>query len=216
MTWLQTLTRIGLCLVLSFPIGWEREVSHKTAGLRTHLLVALGCCLYMLISLQIGVTFNGQADPSRIAAQIVTGIGFLGGGAILRAGGVVRGMTTAASIWSVAAIGMACGAGYYAGAAVGSLATYMVLTALERWERWLQRKKEPMTLRIRVHGDDALRRCQELIDGIGLRPERTVVEDQGMDRVLTIGGAFAPETVSIVYRALGRDRDVAAIERITA
>jgi hypothetical protein len=77
-----TLSRLGLSLLLAMPIGWEREFSHKAAGLRTHLLVSLGCCLFMLVSIYVSQEAGfARSDPARIAAQIVTGIGFLGGGA---------------------------------------------------------------------------------------------------------------------------------------
>lgn len=94
----------GICGSL---IGLEREARDKGAGIRTHTLVSLGACLFTLISVNSAVQFGG--DPSRIAAQIVSGIGFLGGGAILQERDKVRGLTTAATIWIVSAIGMACG-----------------------------------------------------------------------------------------------------------
>ncbi|MGH2677187.1 MAG: MgtC/SapB family protein, partial [Actinomycetota bacterium] len=101
--------------LLGGVIGLEREVRDQPAGFRTHMLVALGSCLFTLISAYGFGAFQGDPgvpyDPTRIAAQIVTGIGFLGAGAIIRSGMSVRGLTTAASLWVVAAIGMAVGAG---------------------------------------------------------------------------------------------------------
>jgi putative Mg2+ transporter-C (MgtC) family protein len=97
-----------LSLVLGFAIGFERKMRFKEAGMRTHTIVCLGSCLYMIISLH---AFGGDADPARVAAQIVPGIGFIGAGIIFYHKEVVRGLTTAAGIWATAAIGMAVGVG---------------------------------------------------------------------------------------------------------
>jgi putative Mg2+ transporter-C (MgtC) family protein len=131
--WWEVIVRLGLASILGGAIGLERELREREAGLRTHLLVALGSALFTVVSAYgfhefefsraSGVTF----DPTRIAAQIVTGIGFLGAGAIIRQGLAVRGLTTAASLWVVAAIGMAAGAGYYSAAAI---ATVLVIATL--------------------------------------------------------------------------------------
>ena len=156
---------------------------------------------------------GARSDPGRIAAQIVTGIGFLGGGAILRAGGVVRGMTTAASIWSVAAIGMACGAGMLPIAIVGALATYIVLSTLERWEQWVFRHKRPTTLRIRLRGDEALARTRDVLEALGIRSDHMNVESTGAERVLSMGGSFSPRAVSQAFQDLSQDPGVISIER---
>jgi putative Mg2+ transporter-C (MgtC) family protein len=210
----QTLSRLGLSLLLAMPIGWEREFSHKSAGLRTHLLVSSGCCLFMLVSLYVAqVTAVGQSDPGRIAAQIVTGIGFLGGGAILRSGGAVRGLTTAASIWSVAAIGMACGCGFYAGAAAGAVGTFIVLTGLSSWERRFLGEKKRTTLRVRVKDDEAARRAHEVIEGLGMRSDATSLQSVGEERLLTVTGLFQAKAVSTAFQELAEDRDVLGVER---
>ncbi len=129
----EVLFRVVLAGVLGGAIGVEREIREREAGLRTHLLVAVGAALFTLVSAygwhdfhfstESGITY----DPTRIAAQIVTGIGFLGAGAIIRQGLSVRGLTTAASLWVVAAIGIAAGAGYYTGAVI---TTIVVLVSL--------------------------------------------------------------------------------------
>ncbi len=109
------LLRLVVAVLLGGAIGFEREVGGKPAGLRTHALVCLGATLFMLVSVRSPDFFpgTGPVDPGRIAAQVVTGVGFLGAGTIIRAGGSVRGLTTAASIWAVAAIGLSVGVGYY-------------------------------------------------------------------------------------------------------
>jgi len=129
----EVLLRVVLAGVLGGAIGAEREIREREAGLRTHLLVAVGAALFTLVSAyawrdfhfsqKSGVTY----DPTRIAAQIVTGIGFLGAGAIIRQGLSVRGLTTAASLWVVAAIGIAAGSGYYSAALI---TTVVVLVGL--------------------------------------------------------------------------------------
>ena len=111
---LQMVTRLLLTLVLSGLIGLERQVHRRDAGLRTHILVALGSCLIMLTSLYVFDIYKDQValDPVRIAAGVVTGIGFLGAGTIIRESDGVRGLTTAASLWVVAGIGLAVGVGF--------------------------------------------------------------------------------------------------------
>jgi putative Mg2+ transporter-C (MgtC) family protein len=129
----EILLRVVLAGVLGGAIGFEREIREREAGLRTHLLVAVGAALFTLVSAYGWHDFHFSSgrgityDPTRIAAQIVTGIGFLGAGAIIRQGLSVRGLTTAASLWVVAAIGLAAGAGYYSAAVI---TTVVVLVSL--------------------------------------------------------------------------------------
>lgn len=122
-----------MALTLAAIVGWERELQRQPAGFRTHALVGLGAALFMVVS---GAAFAGPGtDPTRIAAQIVTGIGFIGAGAILRHEGSVRGLTTAASLWTVAGVGMAAGAGLYVIAMGGTLLAVVALEVLDRVER---------------------------------------------------------------------------------
>jgi putative Mg2+ transporter-C (MgtC) family protein len=131
--WWEVFLRLALAAALGAAIGLERELREREAGLRTHLLVSLGSALFTITSAYGFHAFLAsganvvRADPTRIAAQIVTGIGFLGAGAIIRQGLSVRGLTTAATLWVVAAIGLAAGAGYYSGAVI---ATVLVLLSL--------------------------------------------------------------------------------------
>jgi putative Mg2+ transporter-C (MgtC) family protein len=133
LNWDESLLRLALAALLGGLIGVERELREREAGLRTHLLVSLGSALFTIVGaygfhafLDSGATVV-RADPTRIAAQIVTGIGFLGAGAIIRQGLSVRGLTTAATLWVVAAVGLAAGAGYYSAAVI---TTGLVLLAL--------------------------------------------------------------------------------------
>jgi putative Mg2+ transporter-C (MgtC) family protein len=114
--WGEALLRLALAAALGAAVGIERELREREAGLRTHLLVALGSALFTIAG---AYGFHSlRTDPTRVAAQVVTGVGFLGAGAIIRQGFSVRGLTTAATLWVVAAIGIAAGAGYYSGALI--------------------------------------------------------------------------------------------------
>ena len=116
-------------------IGAERQLSGKAAGLRTNILICLGAAIYTIVSREMG---GGHTDSiTRIAAQIVSGIGFLGAGAIIQDRGGIHGLTTAATIWLMASIGMACGAGFYLLALVATVFAVIVLFALAPLARWL-------------------------------------------------------------------------------
>ena len=123
--------RLMLATILGGLIGWEREHAHRPAGLRTNMLVSLGAALFTILSLH---GFGLQTDPSRVAAQIVTGIGFLGAGTLLRTGEWVRGLTTAAGLWTVAAIGMAVGVGFYWLAIAATAIALIVLVIVRFFE----------------------------------------------------------------------------------
>lgn len=135
---LELAGRLAVGLVLGAVIGFERELHRQPAGFRTHSLVAVGSALFTIVS---AYGFAGATvDPTRIAAQIVSGIGFIGAGTILQHRGNVRGLTTAASLWSVAAIGMAAGAGMLIMAAVGTVMILIVLAVLDRVEELARRR----------------------------------------------------------------------------
>ena len=134
--WPHVLLRLVVAALLGGAVGLERELRERQAGLRTHLVVCVGSALFTLVSAYGFHEFlvNGGAivreDPTRIAAQIVSGIGFLGAGAIIRQGLSVRGLTTAATLWLVAAIGMAAGAGYYSAAIIATAGALLTLGPL--------------------------------------------------------------------------------------
>lgn len=132
----DSIFRLVLASLLAGLIGWEREAHGRPAGLRTHVLVAVGAAVLMVVSLEMHLSIESSlADPGRIAAQVVSGIGFLGAGTILREGPTVRGLTTAASLWVAAAIGLAVGAGVYTGALTTTAITLFALTWLNRFEK---------------------------------------------------------------------------------
>jgi putative Mg2+ transporter-C (MgtC) family protein len=142
--WAEILARLALAAGLGAIIGLERELRDRYAGLRTHLLVALGAALFTLVSIY---GFNGlhfgngvSVDLSRVAAGVVTGVGFLGAGAIIRQGATVHGLTTAATLWAAAAIGMAAAAGFYSAAVLATAITLLILWPLRLFEsRYLYR-----------------------------------------------------------------------------
>lgn len=138
----QIIIRLILAFLLGGLIGMERELHGRAAGLRTHILVCLGSSLIMLTSIHMFYLYRDVAtiDPARIAAGVITGIGFLGAGAIIRFRASVRGLTTAASLWAVAGIGLAIGSGFYLGAYVTSAIVLFVLFFLTRLEKALGRK----------------------------------------------------------------------------
>jgi putative Mg2+ transporter-C (MgtC) family protein len=136
--WWETVGRLLLAFVLGGVVGFERESVDKPAGFRTHILVCVGAALFALVSRE--GFFGSGADPSRVASNIVVGIGFLGAGTIWRTGGGVQGLTTAASLWTVAAVGTAAGIGYYAGAVGATVIVIGVLTLMKTIERRLPRR----------------------------------------------------------------------------
>lgn len=134
---ITTLFRLSIAFCLGSIIGFERERKGGSAGLRTHILVCTGSTLIMLVSLRLFELYQETAtiDPGRIAAGVVTGIGFLGAGTIIRSREGVKGLTTAASIWISAAIGLAVGCGYISAALMATLLSYLSLSFLKKLEK---------------------------------------------------------------------------------
>ncbi len=137
---LEALGRLLLAVALAGVLGSEREIAGQAAGLRTHVLVSLGAACFTLVSIFGFIGYGMVQDPGRVAAQIVTGVGFLGAGAIWRSGVSVRGLTTAASIWMAAAVGMMAGSGLYVLAVGATALAWLVLYAVKRFERRLVTK----------------------------------------------------------------------------
>lgn len=191
----ELVLRLLLAAVLGGAIGLERELRDQPAGFRTHILVAVGACLFALVSAYGYEAFlelspqEIRFDPSRIAAQIVTGIGFLGAGAIIRYGVTVRGLTTAASLWVVAAIGLAVAVGAYLAAGVASAVTLLSLWLLRRVRprltRGLKEGHEEYVLEGRADLDVA-----ELVGRLrdaGLRIDHLrVEEEEGLRQVVMV------------------------------
>lgn len=136
--------RLLCALVLGLIVGIEREYTHRPAGMRTHILVALGSCTVMLTGHMVFAQYypyGATPDPARLAAQVIAGVGFLGAGTILRDGANVKGLTTAASLWGVACLGLAVGGGYYVIALSGTVLVILTLTLFELLQKLLLRYK---------------------------------------------------------------------------
>ncbi len=175
--YLDLLGRLFLAAVLGGVIGLERELSGKPAGLRTNMLICVGAALFTEISSTAHDLFggaNGATDPTRIAAQIVSGIGFLGAGTIIQARGTVTGLTSAATLWVVAAIGMAAGGHAYFAAVGGAVLVLVVLIPLGRIELHLAQSRVQRIVRIDLTETEGLmERIQSLLKVAGLRSEVT-------------------------------------------
>lgn len=150
------LIRLVIALVLGAFVGWDREQRERAAGIRTHALVSLGSCLIIIVSAfgfaDILGTRAVVLDPSRIAAQVVSGIGFIGAGAILFRKEIVKGLTTAAAVWVVAAIGLACGSGLLLEAVAATILSLVVLRAMRPLEEYLHGRSNSYALRVEVTG----------------------------------------------------------------
>jgi putative Mg2+ transporter-C (MgtC) family protein len=140
----QVIWRLILAVILSSLVGLERQMHRRYAGLRTHILVCLGSCLIMLTSLYVFDIYKDVValDPSRIAAGVITGIGFLGAGAIIRDREGIKGLTTAASLWVVAGIGLAVGCGFYSASVITTILALGVLLLLRQAEEKIFGDKE--------------------------------------------------------------------------
>lgn len=144
--------RLVLAMLIGCVVGWERKRKGQVAGLRTFTLISMGACLAMLLSIYVPQEYMGlkNGDPGRIAAQVVTGVGFLGGGAMIQQKGSIRGLTTAAGIWVVATLGMAVGVGMYAAAVVATVLVMITLITLEQWEHKVRIGQESRVVNIKV------------------------------------------------------------------
>lgn len=196
------LLRLAVAAGLGGAIGFERELRERQAGLRTHLVVSLGAALFTLVSAYAFRNFGSKVDPTRIAAQIVSGIGFLGAGAIIRQGFSVRGLTTAATLWLVAAIGMASGAGYYDGAFIATLGALFTLGPLRilayRVIRRYRVELDRLLVEIPAGGSPAP--LLEAVERQGSRVVSLEIEQEGDRRsvamLIELLGATAPAIVA--------------------
>jgi putative Mg2+ transporter-C (MgtC) family protein len=190
------LGKLLLATILGGAIGMEREVAGKPAGLRTNILICVGAALFTQLSIdiaQVGFTPVGApyGDTTRIAAQIVSGIGFLGAGAILHGGGSVVGLTTAATIWVVAAIGAAVGAGAYVDACGATLLIMLILVGLRPFEGRLAAKRRRVHVTLRVKPGVSFGEFEKLIleQGLHIFSRRTFEHDTDRTFELDLIGA---------------------------
>jgi putative Mg2+ transporter-C (MgtC) family protein len=177
--------RLAVAAALTGAVGLEREFRERAAGLRTHMLVGVGSALFTIVSAYAWGDFifdrsQGTAfDPTRIAAQIVTGIGFLGAGVIIRQGLSIRGVTTAAGLWVAAAIGMAVGAGYWGAALIGTGVVLVGLGPLKMAEGWVvRRRREGGTLEIDLRPEQPLAPVLSVLENRRARVSRIHLEEE--------------------------------------
>jgi putative Mg2+ transporter-C (MgtC) family protein len=215
LNWDESLLRLALAAALGGLIGVERELREREAGLRTHLLVALGSALFTIVSAYGFHAFltSGQsvvrADPTRIAAQIVTGIGFLGAGAIIRQGLSVRGLTTAATLWVVAAIGLAAGAGYYSAAVITTALVLFSLWPLRIAAYRLLHRFRPAEgrLLVELHASSSPGPVIDEVERAGARIETIEVSQEGDRRRLELDVELPTERQSTAVVAQVADVD---------
>jgi len=185
------LVKLVLAVLLGGIIGFEREVAGKPAGLRTNILICVGATLLMDVSIRIGITDGVRiGDPARIAAQVVSGVGFIGAGTIMQAQGTVTGLTSAATIWVVAAIGLTLGAGYYVeGAGAGLLVTF-VLAGLGKLEHYVRRARRVVsaTIRTRVGTPEVDVATTLRVHGITIEDRRVFDHEQDRTFELKLAG----------------------------
>jgi putative Mg2+ transporter-C (MgtC) family protein len=149
--------RIGVAFILGAIVGIERELDNQPAGLRTNIILVVGSALAMILSVTLAHRYEpvgGIGDPARLAAQVISGVGFLGAGAILHAGVTIRGLTTAATIWTMAVVGLAVGAGYFYAAGMVTVALVIVLSILNKVENKLFHRKMFMPITMWIRGVD--------------------------------------------------------------
>ncbi len=184
---LALLAKLIVAVLLGGAIGLEREIAGKPAGLRTNILICVGAALFMHLSIVVGdIGFSPDGHPygdvTRIAAQIVTGVGFLGAGTIMQARGTIVGLTSAATIWVVAAIGSTVGAGYFVEALGAGALVMLVLGGMGSLEHRLRRAKRTVNATIRAHPGTPFEEISEALYRAGIRVVEHAIFDHPNDR----------------------------------
>jgi putative Mg2+ transporter-C (MgtC) family protein len=219
LTDLDMAIRLGLSFVAGSIVGFERSSRHQVAGLRTHVLICVGATLLMLLSIWIPQEFNmfKNGDPGRIAAQVVSGIGFLGAGAIIRLGNNVKGLTTAASLWLVSAVGLAIGAGLYFAAGMALGLSLFTLVALDVVEKRLFPSERNKILELSYRGGTPdTKKALAVLASFGVRVQ-TIDVDQtmgkgGESRLRVLVGLPTATDLAKLVKALKDSGDIERIE----
>jgi len=204
----SALIKIGIAAILAGMIGWERELRGHQAGVRTHMLLAIGVALFC----ELSVRFTG--DSSRVAAQVVTGIGFLGAGAILRVGGDIKGLTTSASIWAVAAIAMSVSQGgpFLTVAVFATILSLFTLAVVDHLEvRWMKTKRR-RRMGIHVQDSDAF---FSVVDELSNAPGCTVLNVQVIEREPDIQATVTLRGSEDLITRIARSPGVKTVEWLT-
>ena len=205
--------RIAVAALLSALVGYEREFRGKPAGLRTHALVGIGAATFTVVGI---IGFSG-ADEARVAAQIVTGVGFLGAGAIFRSGDGVEGLTTAAGLWAVAAIGMASGAGAWLPAVIATIAALLVMAVMAAIDAWVARRTTVMSRHVEVvlESTDGIRSILKLTARIDHRISQLDLQRDGEGGgVLTL--SVPPEHASVAAEMVATIKGVRSARVVRA
>jgi putative Mg2+ transporter-C (MgtC) family protein len=213
---LVLLFKLLLAAILGGAIGLEREIAGKPAGLRTNILICVGAALFMHLSIyvaEIGYSPDGHpyGDTTRIAAQIVSGIGFLGAGAILHAHGAVVGLTTAATIWVVAAVGAAVGAGAYVEGIGTSILMILVLVGLRPFERRLLLRRRKVNATLRVNRDLRFDVVEDILRGAGLHIHARRTFEHESDRAFELELVGTTKQFDVAVDELRRRNDVISL-----
>lgn len=196
--------KVGLSALLGGAIGAEREHTGKWAGLRTHMLIAVGAALLTDVSISMGASHGPVQgwDPARIAAQIVSGLGFIGAGSIIQSRGAVHGLTTAAGLWVAGAIGLAVGGGYYDEAVVTTIALLVILAALRPVAKWLSEGRL-QTLALELQREDQLSELMRALEAAAIETE-----------TLNVSKPMAPDGPrSVVVHFRGSEEDLERLVR---
>ena len=200
---LDLASKLLLAVLMGGAIGLERQVAGKASGLRTNILICLGSALIMDLSMNLGMSFGDVrvGDPGRIAAQVVTGIGFIGAGTIMQSRGAITGLTSAATIWMVAAIGLTVCAGFFVEAAGATVVVMLVLAGLGKMEHKLLRVKRSHECTIRTKPGIELEWLKNALFSDGLSITKVELFDHADDRVF-----------ELVLRGPARQFDIARVE----
>jgi putative Mg2+ transporter-C (MgtC) family protein len=202
--------KMVVAVIAGGAIGFERQIAGKPAGLRTNILICVGSALLMDLSVHIGAVWgNGMVgDPARLAAQVVTGIGFIGAGTIMQARGTITGLTSAATLWVVAAIGLTAGAGFFVEALGATLTVMAVLAGLGRLEHGLLRVRRSMNVTVRTKPGVTVEWLREQMAVDGLEIVQVLQFDHPTDRVFELRVKGPARQFDIVRAGLGTRPEV--------
>jgi putative Mg2+ transporter-C (MgtC) family protein len=210
---LDLLLKLVLAVVLGGAIGLEREIAGKPAGLRTNILICVGATLLTDVSLNIRTTMGApNADPARLAAQIVSGIGFIGAGTIMQSRGTVTGLTSAATIWVVAALGIALGAGEYVEAMGAGFLVVLVLAGLGTAEHKLRRARRIVSATIRARPNFPANKLEAMLVASGIRVMEERIFDHAEDRVFEVKLAGPARQFDVVTEKLLSSEEILGVQ----
>jgi putative Mg2+ transporter-C (MgtC) family protein len=206
----EIIIRLILSATLGSLVGFERERVSWSAGLRTHMLVCVGACLIMIVSAfgfaDILGTKNVVLDPSRIAAQVVSGIGFLGAGAILMQGDTIRGLTTAASVWAIAAIGLAVGSGLYVAAIASTVLILVILAGIKPLEkRYVDKRQSRVLHMLAKRGEMTMELLQQTAGSRMLRVKQFIIKP---------GQSLEQDDVTVAFEGMPNNEVAKMLERL--